>query len=333
MAIVTIDTSGVGEPDRLDFWRSTVCDQFVDLDVTPTAGRLVDGRISAADIGGTHIRRIASGPHTFTRTSRQVRAADEDYLQIALARRGRTLIVQDGREAVIRPGEFVLYDSSRPFTFATTDDFEYSVCLHPKRSLGLTETEIAAVTAIRFDGRRGVGAMVPPMLSALHRTVDEGMTPATVEALERTVGDLFGVLVRSHVPARSPAGVHLDRARAFLREHLADRELNPAAVAHGCAISVSYLHRLFAEAGTSVGATIREERLLRCRADLVRPELAHVAVGAIGARWGLPDPARFSRAFRARFGCSPSGYRAQATGQLSSVRRSAGSMSGDGSVT
>ena len=85
-------------------------------------------------------------------------------------------------------------------------------------------------------------------------------------------------------------------------------------MAHACAISVSYLHKLFSESGTSVAATIREERLQGCWRDLRRPELATLTVAAIGHRWGIADPAHLSRAFRSRFGCSPSSHRAQALG-------------------
>jgi AraC-like DNA-binding protein len=33
-------------------------------------------------------------------------------------------------------------------------------------------------------------------------------------------------------------------------------------------------------------------------------------VAAVGARWGYPDPAHFSRLFKASFGLSPRDYRA-----------------------
>lgn len=309
MALVTLDTTTVAETDRLDFWRSTVCDQFVALDVTPSTTGLVSGRVTAASVAGTHLRRISSVPHRFERTVRQVRSADEDYLQIALARRGRTLVVQDGREAVIGPGEFVIYDSSRPFSFITSDSFEYQVCLHPKGALPLSATETAAVTAITFDGRRGIGAMLPPLLSSLGRAIGDDVPEAAQEAVSRTIGDVFVALVRSTVPAAAPTNVHVARARGFIREHISDRDLGPAGIAAACAISVSYLHKLFAEEGTSVACAIREERLQGAWEDLRRPELAHVGVGAIGSRWGMPDPAAFSRAFRSRFGRSPKAHR------------------------
>lgn len=309
MPLLTIDTAAVAEPDRLDFWRSTVCDQFVTLDVAPASCAPVAGRVTAGSVDGTHLRRIAAGPHRFVRTPRQVRSADEDYLQVALARRGRTVVSQDGREAVIGPGELVVYDSSRPYAFATADRFEYSVCLHPKSRLPLSRAELSAVTATPLGGR-GVAALVPPLLSALDGVVGEDVPEESRRALSRTVGDLLVALVRGQVPAASTDNLHLVRARAHLRRHLGDPDLGPAQVAAACAISVRYLHRLFAAEGASVAEEIRDARLQGAWEDLRRPDLAHRGIGVVAARWGMPDPAAFSRAFRARFGRSPRDHRA-----------------------
>ena len=314
MAVTSIDTSTVAARDRLDFWRSTVCDQFVPLDVRPAAGPSVHGRITAVSVADTHLRKIAAGAHRFERTSGLVRAADEDYYQIALARKGRTLVAQDGRETVIRPGDFVLYDSSRPFTFVTDGEFAYSVCLFPKRLLPLSRFELEAATAVRFDGRQGLGAMVPPLLAAMHRLDADGLPAASMAALTQSIGDMYVALVRSRVDANAPPNLHLMRAQAYIDEHIADLDLCPAAVASACAISVSYLHKLFSEAGVSVTGYIRERRLQGCWSDLRTPECAGLTVGSIGARWGLHDPAHLSKAFRARFGVSPRAHRARSLG-------------------
>jgi AraC-like DNA-binding protein len=314
MAITTIDTSSVAARDRLDFWCSTVCDQFVPLDVRPAAGPGVHGRVTAVSVADTQLRKIAAGAHRFERTPGLVRAADEDYYQIALARKGRTLVAQDGRETVVTPGDFVLYDSSRPFTFVTDGEFEYSVCLFPKRLLPLSRSELEAATAIRFDGRRGVGAMVPGLLAALLELDVDGLPAASQDAITHSIGELYVALVRSRVDANASPNLHLMRARAYIDEHIADTGLDPAAVASACAISVSYLHKLFSETGVSVTGYIRERRLQGCWSDLRRPECAGLTVGSIGARWGLPDPAHLSKAFRARFGVSPRVHRARSLG-------------------
>lgn len=308
MASTTIDASTVARAERLDFWCSTVCDQFVTLDVVPSAGDLVHGQVVANSVGDVLIRGIGAGPHRFDRTPGLIRSADEDYYQIALAHRGQTLVTQDGREALLRPGDFLFYDSSRPFTFVTDDDFEYTVCLFPKRLLPLPESALESATAIRFDGRTGIGAMIPPFLASL-RQLGDGINPATKDALTRAAADLYVALVTSEVPPAAPANLHLARARAHITEHLADRTLDPQSVAAACAISTSYLHKLFAESGTTVTAYIREQRLQGCWRDLRTPECAGVTVTAIGARWGLPDPAHLSRLFRGRFGVTPSEHR------------------------
>jgi hypothetical protein len=62
----------------------------------------------------------------------------------------------------------------------------------------------------------------------------------------------------------------------------------------------------------TVAAWIRSRRLDRCRRDLADPGLWARPVSAIGARWGFPDGAHFSRVFRAAYGIPPREYRRRA---------------------
>jgi AraC-like DNA-binding protein len=74
-------------------------------------------------------------------------------------------------------------------------------------------------------------------------------------------------------------------------------------------VSLRSLYKLFEGERTSVAGLIRERRLERCRRDLLDPWLAARPVSAIAARWGLPNAAHFSRAFRAAYGVPPVEYR------------------------
>ena len=80
----------------------------------------------------------------------------------------------------------------------------------------------------------------------------------------------------------------------------------------GCSTACSRL-KLFQPEGTTVSAWIRARRLEGARRDLGDPEFAGLTIAALAARWGFSDPARFSRAFRAVYGCSPTEARAVAT--------------------
>jgi AraC-like DNA-binding protein len=99
------------------------------------------------------------------------------------------------------------------------------------------------------------------------------------------------------------------RVHAFIEQRLADPDLSPGMVATAHHVSVRYLYKLFEPQRTGVAGWIRERRLERCRRDLLDPALAARPMGAVAARWGLTDPAAFSRAFRAAYGLPPLEYR------------------------
>ncbi|MDX3229193.1 helix-turn-helix domain-containing protein [Streptomyces sp. ME19-01-6] len=124
------------------------------------------------------------------------------------------------------------------------------------------------------------------------------------------------------LPAESRRHALFLRASAFVRERAGEPDLSPAAIAAAHGISPRYLHRVFQQHGTTVSGYVKRLRLDRCRRDLADPGLGHLPVHAVGARWGFPRAAEFSRAFRADTGMPPGEYR-------SLVQRSAVVPAGD----
>jgi AraC-like DNA-binding protein len=102
----------------------------------------------------------------------------------------------------------------------------------------------------------------------------------------------------------------LRRTYELIEERLSDPELSPGRLAAALYISVRSLHNLFESEQTTVADWIRQRRLERCAHDLLDPALAGKPIGTIGARWGITNQAHFSRLFRARYGASPSAFRA-----------------------
>ncbi|SEQ99371.1 helix-turn-helix domain-containing protein [Streptomyces radiopugnans] len=161
----------------------------------------------------------------------------------------------------------------------------------------------------------------PPEARAALADESAGCTASDRVRLGHTALDLATAVLAHHlddeatVPSRSPRHVLFLRMTAFIDRHLHQPDLDPAAVAAAHQISLRYLHRVFQEHGTSVGAYIRQRCLDRCRRDLADPGLRHLTVHAIGARWAFARPADFSRAFRAATGMPPGRYRAAAFGR------------------
>jgi AraC-like DNA-binding protein len=305
---VIIDAQEFDAGERIDYWCSTVSDQFVPLHVAPDDGLGMHGRVASEAVGEVQLRRLAASAHRFDRTPRLIKRSDQDYYMVAFAHAGRSLIAQNDRETFFGPGDFVLVDTTRPYSFRMYDDFELTVGMVPKRLLAARASELQEASAIRFGGHEGSAAMLPSFLNLLHQHAG-GLTVGEQDALSRTVADLLTAVVTSRSASVLPGNVHLTRALAYIDGHLTDRDLCPRTVAAASAISISYLHRLFGEAGLSVAGYIREQRLQGCWRDLIAPADAHLTVTAIGARWGLTDSATLSRLFRNRFGMTPTEHR------------------------
>jgi PAS domain S-box-containing protein len=98
--------------------------------------------------------------------------------------------------------------------------------------------------------------------------------------------------------------VLLDEMRRFVADNVTDPSLDPARVASAHHVSVRLLQALFADIGCSPARYIRELRLARARTMLRLGE----PVTRAGRLSGFADPGTFTRAFRRRYGCTPSEF-------------------------
>lgn len=87
---------------------------------------------------------------------------------------------------------------------------------------------------------------------------------------------------------------------------LADPDLDPRAIADALHVSVRTLHRAFADREASVMELVRQRRLERARADLLSTTCT---VAEIAARWHFTDSSHFIRAYKKRYGETPTALR------------------------
>jgi transcriptional regulator GlxA family with amidase domain len=125
---------------------------------------------------------------------------------------------------------------------------------------------------------------------------------------EATVLDLLSGFVSGR-----PAGLataHLAAAKTYIEEWLTDPGLSAAEVARGIGISERHLSRVFATGGMSMPRYILGRRLDRAHRLLTEgPELG---VAEVAYRCGFSSPARFSHAFKERFGLRATDLRRRA---------------------
>ncbi|MGZ8693426.1 MAG: AraC-like ligand-binding domain-containing protein [Gaiellaceae bacterium] len=313
---VICDTSSVPAEDRAELWVAASSNLFVPLECRPHDRSSFKGLLQAGVVGPLALGRLQVSPHTIRRTRALAADTNGDQYKLSLLLGGRALVIQDGREAVLRPGDFALYDCSRPYTIEGTRGFRMLVCMLPRAMLGLDPARVARMTATRICGDNGIGWAVAPFLDRLGDLAIRGEMSAGQDRVVESVLELVeslcsSVIANDGTPPSSSRAELLLRARAHAQAHLDDPLLSPGEIATAVHVSKRYLHRLFEDDGSTVSSWIRRRRLEGCRRDLADPSRRTETVTSIGARWGLANPAHLSRLFRDAYGVSPTEYRAE----------------------
>jgi AraC-like DNA-binding protein len=255
------------------------------------------------------------------RASKLTRRGRPEVYKLSVVLRGRLVLVQHERQAVLGPHDLVIYDTTQPFRCVAGSPGEAVVELFtvqfPRALLPFSVEELGRLTAVRIPGQRGIGRLVARFLMQLFDQASQWAAPDAARLSSAAV-DLLVALVAheldrgSALAPETHRGALLLRIHAFIDQHLGDPGLTPGVVAAANHVSIRYLYKLFQAQDLTVAGWIRGRRLDRCRRDLVDPGLWARPVGAIGARWGFPDGAHFSRVFRAAYGVPPLEYRRRA---------------------
>jgi AraC-like DNA-binding protein len=216
---------------------------------------------------------VSSTSHEVHRTPALIAQSNQRYFKLNLQLQGTGLLIQDNREALLRPGDLSIYDTSRPYTLAFEGDARLMVVMFPWDALSGPSGSRLATNALDL------------VSTMLHSELD--MSPDRMR----------------------PQALLAASVREYIDANLADPLLSPASIAAAHFISTRHLHNVFHESGTTVASWIRTQRLEGARRELRDPLLAGMPVGAVAGRWGFLDAAHFSRSFRDAFGESPSDWR------------------------
>ena len=241
---------------------------------------------------------------------------ERGYGGVGLVLEGKVVISQDGRQAVVGAGDFSFLDGTRASRVVVPDDLRMIGVVVPLERISLPRHVLGDVTATRADGASGCGALFTAFLTALASNLG-AIRPQQEAGLSAAVGDLLtAALANAGATSGDPGadGVRsalLKRIRGFVEAEISNPGLSPARIAAAHHISVRQLHRLFEGEDMTIAEFVRARRLAGCGRDLADPALGGLSIGAVAARWGITDSAKFSRLFRAAYGLSPREYRAR----------------------
>lgn len=305
-------TSGAPASRRLALWQDIVCDVFVQLDCKSDMGAAFDGSVTYTKLGPAIFSDVASCKQRVYRTPSRIAHAREEMVLVALGRKGTGAVLQDNREAVIRPGEFAIYDTTRPYELQFNDIFTQTILQIPPDMLSRRLPGADALTAVSFDPARPLARLAYDFVATLS-TIAGSVDAATGERLADQAVDLIAIALSERLSgSRLPPSTHraamLYRLKEQIERRLHDPGLSLSQIAAMLGISTRYVNDLLALEQTSFQRYLLQRRLERCRRDLATSP-ARRQIGEIAFAWGFNDLSHFGRAFRERYGLTPRDWR------------------------
>ncbi|GAB7046066.1 helix-turn-helix domain-containing protein [Catenuloplanes indicus] len=308
-----LDTVDLPPGDRVEAVRAAMMYASAPCHVIhEDPGGPVHARMEVWDLGDANVFTHRSSGIRLLRTERLARQDAMPVVALSVQLRAEGWIERSGRQAVVPAGELLAVDLSAAYDYSWSGDGAAGAIQIPFDRLGLPVDVVRrAAPEIRSSPYY---RMLTDHIGHLARD-PAGLTGNAAVATASV--ELAGALLASAAgPDRDTrrvlAETLLTRVRAFVRRHLADPELTPAAIAAAHNVSLRHLYQVCAAADLSLEQWIIGERLRYARQDLLRPENRHRPVAAIARRWGFRDPTHFTRRFKARYGILPSRLRRSA---------------------
>lgn len=309
-ALVELSTEDVRPVEKLDYWREMVLRLFADVQIAAKVDDGFHGRMRSRyfDGDGMRLTVVDAASQAVERCHLEAREQYEDCYFAVLMLSGSQWLEQDGRQVLLRPGDFAFYDGSRPHHLTFSRHWGEIILNIPRAGLDRELRGAGRLTATRVGCERGTGALLRGHLTGLAQELGVLRQADLVRLSQVTVGLIATAMANAHgAPAEAPRGRDhtLGRVKALIERSLDDPQLDTQRIAEALNVSPRYLNKLFEAEQTSLMRHVWARRLERCREDLTDAACAALSISDIALRWGFNDLSHFSRAFRGRFGCSP----------------------------
>jgi AraC family transcriptional regulator, positive regulator of tynA and feaB len=309
-------TSAIKPSKQFEYWRETVCQSFVPLRPERSIGSARSrfrGELSAWQSAGIRFARVSGDGQSVYRDAKSITSQDQAVYFLNYQYRGHSVVEQAGRKATLSPGSFALLDAMQPFRMEVSDNFDQlsikiphtvltPLFIHPPQALAYSVGSASA------GGRLAMKAFV-----ALADEVELELNTFTHIALKNALRLLALSLssnrdgVASIKSSRTLKTLDALRQRAMLlmQTELSNADFSPNQTAQDLGVSLRYLQAAFAQSNTSMREWILEQRLSRCRTDLLQALRMTTTIASIAYSHGFNDLSYFNRAFKSRYGCTP----------------------------
>jgi len=311
------NSQDVEENQHFEYWSDIVCNEFVKLDCIKTDAnhdQQFNGELrGGVGIGDVRFAEVISDPHQVQRSKHQIsKSCEADFLiSFQLAQQG--IVRQNGREAILTPGSFALYDSTQPYSLSFKENFHQFIVQMPKEVLSRHLMNPEQYTAIQMSGTSGLGAVMTNFILSMTKELnhlDQASSDLSNNIINMIAMAFSSSVMLEQIGSKSVVKESLiNRIHQYIEMNLCNSDLNNQSIAASQGISLRYLNKLFEEQSDSVHSLVLEKRLKRSLKLLQDPAYSGHSIETIAYNVGFSSAAHFSRCFKKYFGQNPSQYR------------------------
>ena len=311
--IESFSTSGLDPRHKLNYWNERATESFSPLVSDPADVRNFAGSIARATIGDLTLAEACSDAQIVRHSRAHVARTRSSVFFLQLQLEGECISRQDGREAHLKPGDFALCHSARPYEVVFPVANRMLVLGVPEASLRRHVACPESLVAIPMRGSSGVRGLLSRFVRNFwvecRNQLDDATAARVTLAILDLVGAAYAEIPRADSDHSALAVAHRLRIINFIETHLHDPDLTPTRIAEASKMTPRYLHHLFSDQDETVARYILRRRVDACARALVSDAQRGRTVTAIAFDYGFNSPTHFARVFRAKFGMTPREYR------------------------
>lgn len=306
-------SASVDAADRFDIWREFCSRAVLGQSCVADAQRF-DVALRGHVQPGISAMQLHAGPCSILRDPDRSNDDEPDLLAFYMVQAGTLQVEQDGRVALLRPGEATLCVGDRPYRLTANDRHEV-LTFKVRRQFLSTPVSLEGGTARNLVTTTVFGRSVAQLMQGIWSQLPN-LDNATSHRLVRNLVDLTEVALALEAddpldPSGPAREANVRRIRQFIDCNLGRDDLTAARVAIELNLSPRYINKVLAAEGTSLIRHLWHRRITMAAEQLREPRLARRSISAIAFSLGFKNLSHFSDLFRRTYGVSPTEYRGQ----------------------
>lgn len=303
----TFDTASVGYERAFDYWSEAVTAHFSPTQNTTTSPRTAFyGRMEILPVGLLNVSHLKTSAMRNVRDLWSLRnIPNDDFFVMAVNGGAGGKLSQLGREVLLGPGDLMIYDSAREFSFEFLGETDVYLAQVPRRLLQARIKNPESLIARAISHRDPLGCMLLTMVKSFMQ-LDHGFNPHNLTSLSKSFVDMLASSLECSLIHSELSSTHsslLERAKKIISSSLEDPNFDVSQLAYLLGASPRTICRVFAAEGTTATKYIWQNRLILARNLITEGNIKQVS--QIALRSGFNDFSHFSRSFKKEFNTTP----------------------------